>query len=51
MMRGHFAVLRSNLNFYFTPSYIAVCLVSLDRLKNKLLGNIIYVNIGKHIVK
>ena len=53
MMRGRFAVLRSNYMYYiyFIPSYIVVYLVSLDSQKNKLLGNISYVNIGKETVK
>ena len=51
MMRGRFAVLRPNKYIYFIPSYIVVNLVSLDSQNNKLLGNIIYVNIGKQTVK
>ena len=51
MMSGRFAVLRPNKFMYFIPSYIVVYLVSLDSQKNKLLGNIIYVNIGKQTVK
>ena len=51
MMRGSFAVLRSNRYIYVIPSYIVVYLVSLDSQKNYLLGNIIYVNIGKPTVK
>ena len=51
MMRGRFAVLRTNLYIYFITSYIVVYLVSYDSQKNKLLGNIIDVNIGKHTVK
>ena len=50
-MRGHFAVLRSNSYIYVIPSYIVVYLVSLDSQKNKLLGNIIYVNIENPTVK
>ena len=41
MMRGRFAVLRSNRYIYVIPFYIVVYLVSLDSQKNKLLGNII----------
>ena len=51
MMCGRFAVLRSNRYIYVIPSYIVVYLVSLDSQKNKILGNIIYVNIGKPTVK
>ena len=51
VMRGCFAVLRSNLYIYFIPSNIEVYLVSLDSQKNKLLGNNIYVNVGKQTVK
>ena len=51
MMRCRFAVLRSNIYIYVILSYIVVYLVSLDSQKNKLLGNIIYVNIGKPTVK
>ena len=50
-MRGHFAVLRSNLYIYFTTSYVVVYLVSLDSQRNRLFRNIIYVNIGKQTVK
>ena len=50
-MRGRFAVLRPNKYIYFIPSYIVVYIVSLDSQTNKLLGNIIYVNIGKQTVK
>ena len=46
MMRGRFAVLRTNLYIYVIHSYIVVYLVSLDSQKNKILGNIIHVNIG-----
>ena len=51
MMHGRFAVLRSNRYIYVIPSYIVVYIVSLDSQKNELLGNIIYVNIGKPTVK
>ena len=51
MMCGRFSVLRSNLYIYFIPSYIVVYLVSLDSQKNKVLRNIIYVNIGEQTVK
>ena len=51
MMRARFAVLRSNKYIYVIPSYIVVYLVSLDSQKNKLLGNILHVNIGKQTVK
>ena len=50
-MRGHLAVLRSYLYIHFIPFYIVVYLVSLDSHQNKLLGNIIYVKIGKDTVK
>ena len=51
MMSGRFAVLRSNKYIYFILSNIVVYLISLDSEKNNLLGNIMYVNIGKQRVK
>ena len=51
MMRCRFAALRSNKYIYFILSYIVVYLISLDSQKNNLLGNIIYVKIGKKRVK
>ena len=46
MMRGRFAVLRSNQHIYFIPSYFVVYFISLDSQKNRLLGYSIYINIG-----
>ena len=51
MMRGRFAVLRSNYYIYFVPSHISVYLVSLNSKKNELLGHSIHVNIGKQLMK
>ena len=50
-MRGRFAALRSNKYIYFVLSYIVIYLISLDSQKNNLLGNIIYVKIGRKRVK
>ena len=46
MIHGHFAALTSNCYIYFVNAFIKVYPLSLNRQENKLLGNIIYINIG-----
>ena len=50
--RGCFAALTHiKLVYFIVPSHMKVYHVSLNGQKNKLLGNIIHINIGEQAVK
>ena len=51
MMRGHYAVLSSNVDIYFDLGYTKACALPIDSQKKKVSKLVSYMQLGKEVSK